>query len=104
MAEYLVTYKLHLIEALKPPDWPNPVLNVASYNNVNNIQELRAEVDKQIITFGRQGGFVFLKDTNKVLQDDVETMDLRIFVPLTLATHLTTTTTRMVDEPEDIFS
>ena len=74
----------------------NPVLNVAAYP-ANSMADLRKAIDVQIITFAKQGGVVTLKNTNRPLRDDLATIDLRIWIPMHLVTHITTRTKMMSD-------
>lgn len=96
MSDYLVTYEFHLMKRKKPDDWPNPVLNVAAYP-ANTMAELRKHIDTQIVTFGKQGGVVCLKNTTRPLQDDLATIDLRVWIPMHMVTHITTRTKHMSD-------
>jgi hypothetical protein len=92
--DYLVTYEFHLMKRKKLDDWPNPVVNVAAYP-AENMSALRKAIDTQIITFAKQGGVVTLKDTNRPLRDDLATIDLRIWIPMHMVTHITTRTKMM---------
>jgi len=98
--DYLVTYEFHLMKRKKLDDWPNPVVNVAAYP-ADSMAALRKAIDIQIVAFAKQGGVVTLKNTNRPLRDDLATIDLRIWIPMHMVTHITTRTRPMSEGIDD---
>jgi hypothetical protein len=101
MSDYRVEFKIHLIPHLKPKKWKNPLIHDAIFR-VNSYSELKASVDKHIMMFVAQYGFVNMKKTDKPYGDDIRTMDLRQFVPLHMVSHVESVTTLLTGRIPDI--
>ena len=95
MSDYVVRFKSSIVPYMKPAEWPDQIVNEV-YIRAKDFQELRDLVNKYLLVFSKQGGTSFMKDTKKPHSEDIETLDLRVFVPFHMITHIETETKRMV--------
>lgn len=102
MADYLVRMVVHLIPALKPEGWRNPVQQSFVFS-VNTIEELREKVSTLFKVFAQQGGIVITADHDFALADDTRTMDLAQFVPFNIIQFIQPDTTPITPISVDEF-
>jgi len=95
MTDYMVRFKAHIIPALKPEDWPNPILT-DSFFSVDSFKVLADAVNNNMKFFIRQGGIIFLKEAHHHLGENIETMNLRVYVPMHMISHIEQETTKMM--------
>jgi flagellar biosynthesis protein FliP len=95
VSDYFVRFSIHLIPSLKPEDWPNPVLH-ETVLRAESFQKLKDELNKYLYSFVRQSGVVTMVETDKPLQENLETMDLRRYVPMHMVAYISHKTTKLV--------
>src|SRR4029077_12586781 len=82
VGEYLVTFRAHLIQMLKPVEWSN-TLEQMNHFAVANVDGLHKEINNALKAFVIQNGVPFLKESNKPLDpSSYKTLELRYFVPM----------------------
>jgi len=100
MADYAVRFSVHLIPSLVPEGWSNPVFNEAAFR-VKDFEDLKLQINKYFFQFIKQRGIIVLKDTKKTLRDDIETMDLRRYIPMSNIAYIEHETKMLVGEMPD---
>src|SRR5580692_7677666 len=101
MADYTVRFTVNLVPFLKPEGWVNPIYHDAGPFRAKNFEELKYQVDRYLLTIVRQQGIITLKESKKALQENIETMDLRVFVPLHMVAYMTQQTIKLVTDVPD---
>lgn len=91
MADYIVRFKIHLIPALKPEGWENPV-NYDVIFTAESFKKLWERVKLEMAAIIQQRGIFILKSSDKPLEDNIETMDLRQFLPIHMIAYIGTET------------
>lgn len=80
MTAYQIIFTAHLLPQSKPPDWPDTVAN-ETVIETKDFLELKEKVDTVAWTMITQQGIIFMKDSNKPLGNNAETLARRVFVP-----------------------
>lgn len=101
MSDYHVRFDIHLVPATLPAGWVNPVTHDLIVR-CDNFEMLKATINQELLMFVKQQGVVILKDTNKPLQDNMSTMDLRQFVPMHMIAYVTTKTQQLASDVPDM--
>ena len=101
MPDYHVRFDVHLVSATLPANWPNPVIHDLIIR-ANDFEMLKATINQELLMFVKQQGVVILKDTNKPLEDNMSTMDLRQFIPMHMVAYVTTKTRQLAADVPDI--
>lgn len=99
--DYQVRFNFHLVEATKPKDWPD-IVHHDAYIRVDGFKMLTDEINKYAAIFIRQQGAIIMKDSDRPLQDDSNTLDLRQFLPLHMVAWVDCTTTLLTSEVPDV--
>jgi hypothetical protein len=97
LPDYSVKFLVHLIPQTKPEGWDNPVVH-DTFVSANSFQNLKEMVNNEIGAFIKQRGVVILKEPKKPLEDNIETMDLRLFIPIHMVSYISTSTKRMTTD------
>jgi hypothetical protein len=101
MADYTVRFTVHLIPFLKPEGWENPVFHYAGPFRAKDFSELKYQVDRYLLAIARQQGIITLKNSKKPLEENIETMDLRVYVPMHIVSYMEQDTTKLVTDVPD---
>lgn len=88
LTDYMVEFLIYLNV---PYQWSNPVIHQSVFS-VTSFAGLKKAVNEMLLAFVQQQGVVILKETTDLLADDIKTMDLRCFVPMSSISYITTRT------------
>ena len=93
---YYVRFKIYLKPSTKPEGWPNPVFHDMAFETTD-FMDLRVQLNKYMYSFVRQQGVVVLKESNKPQGQNLDTLDLRRFVPMNMIAFIEHET-KMIEE------
>lgn len=96
MPNFTTKFLIYLIPGLKPDGWPNPVIHDA-YIQAENFRALKDFVDALMAKFINQGGVIVMKETKEHMGNNINTMNLRQYVPMHMVSHIDQETTRIVE-------
>ena len=98
MSQFTVKFLIYLIPFLKPEGWPNPVIH-DTYVQAPDFASLKDAVDTSMTKFINQRGVIVLKPTSEHLGNNINTMNLRQFVPMHMIAYIDQETSRLVQPP-----
>lgn len=98
MPNYLVSFQVHLIKKLLPPDFPAMVSDDRVFK-ANSSEELSTKINQQAAEYIRNYGFIVFKDPKNV---DLNLRDQKMFLPLHVLAFLDTKTMLLADSPVDL--
>lgn len=101
MPDYILSFVGHIIEEIRPIDFPTEVRH-DFITRVENVEDLFKITNDQCATFIRQSGMIVFKDPNRVLflekSGSEKNLDNRIFVPMHMISYISTET-KIMDSP-----
>jgi len=96
MPQFSTRFIIHLIPFLKPEGWPNPVIHDA-YIQAADFKSLKDYVDALLAKFINQAGVIVMKESTEHLGNNINTMNLRQFIPMHMIAYIEQDTKRMVE-------
>jgi hypothetical protein len=100
---YYVRFKIYLKPSTKPEDWPNPVFHDTAFETTD-FMDLRIQMNKYLYSFIKQEGVVILKESKKPQAFDLETLDLRRFIPMNMIAYIEHETKIIEEEKKKVIS
>jgi hypothetical protein len=99
ITSYYVRFSVYLKPSTKPEGWPNPVFHDMAFDT-KDFTDLRVQLNKYMYSFVRQQGVVILKESNKPQGQNLDTLDLRRFVPMNMVAWIEHSTKRIEEEKQ----
>jgi len=85
--DYMVRFKAHFASITRPEGWPE-FLPHDCFWRVKDFATLKTLTDNEYGTFIQRQGVVVIRKEKKPLGEDIETLDLRIFIPMHMISYI----------------
>jgi hypothetical protein len=101
MADYVVQFLGHIIEALRPEGFPKIVQHDVMVR-ADNLEGLQAAINSETAElYVKRKCFIVPKDPNVVEEIGKVKLDSRILIPIHMFSHISTRTTKLAQDVPD---
>ena len=99
MADYIVRFIGHITPFLRPPHFPETVVDEYVFH-VENLDGLKVETDKRFGFYCRGISGMFIYKSPSKVDDSKFVPDSQYFVPISMISHITTETIALTGDVE----